>query len=119
MGLFAAEHNMHQTFAACVGALLSLSLPGVAEEIPKRAGTLTYMIPADAPPSFDGHRENTFATIHAMAPFCSVLIRVNPEDPASTTDFVCDEKSRAEARRLLKEAGAEGLTFELLNRNAI
>ena len=27
------------------------------------------------------------------------------------------EKSRAEARRLLKEAGAEGLSFELLNRN--
>jgi peptide/nickel transport system substrate-binding protein len=27
------------------------------------------------------------------------------------------EKSRAEARRLLKEAGADGLTFELLNRN--
>jgi peptide/nickel transport system substrate-binding protein len=27
------------------------------------------------------------------------------------------EKSRAEARRLLKEAGTEGLTFELLNRN--
>jgi peptide/nickel transport system substrate-binding protein len=27
------------------------------------------------------------------------------------------EKSRAEARRLLKDAGAEGLTFEVLNRN--
>src|SRR6516165_8218161 len=27
------------------------------------------------------------------------------------------DKSRAEARRLLKEAGAEGLAFELLNRN--
>jgi peptide/nickel transport system substrate-binding protein len=27
------------------------------------------------------------------------------------------EKSRAEARRLLKEAGAEGLAFELLSRN--
>src|SRR5207253_9514015 len=27
------------------------------------------------------------------------------------------EKSRAEARRLLKEAGAEGLSFELLNRD--
>ena len=25
-----------------------------------------------------------------MAPFYSVLIRVNPENPASTTDFVCD-----------------------------
>ena len=27
------------------------------------------------------------------------------------------EKSRSEAKRLLKEAGAEGLSFELLNRN--
>jgi peptide/nickel transport system substrate-binding protein len=36
------------------------------------------------------HREATFATVHAVAPFYSVLIRVNPENPASTTDFVCD-----------------------------
>jgi peptide/nickel transport system substrate-binding protein len=28
---------------------------------PKHGGTLTYMIPADAPPTFDGHRETTFA----------------------------------------------------------
>src|SRR5260370_17552198 len=48
------------------------------------------MIPADAPPSFDGHREGTFATIHAVAPFYSVLIRANPDNPASTTEFVCD-----------------------------
>ena len=48
------------------------------------------MIPADAPPSFDGHRETTFATVHAAAPFYSVLIRVNPDNPSSTTDFVCD-----------------------------
>ena len=34
--------------------------------------------------------------------------------PGSGPDI---EKSRAEAKRLLKEAGAEGLTFELLNRN--
>ena len=61
-----------------------------AAETPKRGGTLTYMIPADAPPSFDGHRETTYATVHAMAPFYSVLIRVNPDNPSSTTDFVCD-----------------------------
>jgi len=58
--------------------------------VPKRGGTLTYMIPADAPPSFDGHRENTFATIHAVAPFYSVLIRANPDNPSDTTAFVCD-----------------------------
>ena len=70
--------------------LLSIGVPAAAAETPKRGGTLTYMIPADAPPSFDGHREATFATVHAVAPFYSVLIRVNPENPASTTDFVCD-----------------------------
>ena len=66
-----------------------IAAPAAAENI-KRGGILTYMIPADAPPSFDGHREATFATVHAVAPFYSVLIRVNPENPASTTDFVCD-----------------------------
>jgi len=65
--------------------------PATEEEAPvKRGGILTYMIPSDAPPSFDGHREGTFATLQAVAPFYSVLIRINPEDPSSTTDFVCD-----------------------------
>jgi peptide/nickel transport system substrate-binding protein len=53
-------------------------LPAAAAETPKRGGALTYMIPADAPPSFDRHREATFATVHAVAPFYSVLVRVNP-----------------------------------------
>src|SRR5712671_1565615 len=68
----------------------SLALPAIAAETPKRGGILTFLIPADAPPSFDGHRENSFATVHSMAPFYSMLIRVNPENPSSTTDFVCD-----------------------------
>jgi peptide/nickel transport system substrate-binding protein len=59
---------------------------------PKRGGTLNYVIPADAPPSFDAHRETTYATIHSAAPFYSLQIRVNPQNPGSTTDFVC--KSR-------------------------
>src|ERR1700680_4360133 len=64
--------------------------PAFAAEIPKPGGPLTYMVPADAPPSFDGHRESTFAMVHVTAPFYSVLVRVNPENPSSTTDFVCD-----------------------------
>jgi peptide/nickel transport system substrate-binding protein len=81
---------MRSGLAAGLAAALALAAPAAAEETPKRGGTLTYMIPADAPPSFDGHRETTYATVHAMAPFYSVLIRVNPENPSSTTDFVCD-----------------------------
>ena len=55
-----------------------------ATETPKRGGTLTYMISADAPPSFDGHREQTFATVQATAPFYSVLVRVDPQNPSRT-----------------------------------
>jgi peptide/nickel transport system substrate-binding protein len=61
-----------------------------AQQTPKRGGTLTYVIPADAPPSFDGHKESTFATVHAFAPFYSLLVRINPDNPSSTTDIVCD-----------------------------
>src|SRR6266568_9380081 len=85
---------MDRLFAACVAILMSLAGMSAAAETPKRGGIRTFMIPADAPPSFDGHREGTFATIHAVAPFYSVLIRANPENPASTTEFVCDVCSR-------------------------
>jgi peptide/nickel transport system substrate-binding protein len=74
---------------AALAATLGLVMPATAET-PKSGGTLTYMIPADAPPTLDGHRETTFATVHSAAPFYSVLIRVDPNNPSSTTDFVCD-----------------------------
>src|SRR5438477_3662250 len=69
---------------------VAIATPATAEEKPKSGGTLTYMIPADAPPSFDGHRESTYATVHSVARFYSFLIRVNPENPADTAEFVCD-----------------------------
>ena len=68
-------------FSAVIAAGAAMTADTV-EETPKRGGTLTYMIPADAPPSLDGHREGTFAMLHAMAPFYSVLMRVNPENPS-------------------------------------
>jgi len=69
--------------AALVAAI---TLPAAAEA-PKHGGILTYMIAADAPPSFDGHRESTYATVHAAAPFYSLLIKVDPNSP---THFICD-----------------------------
>ena len=77
-------------WAASLAVLLPAALPTLAAETPKRGGTLTFMIPADSAPSFDAHREATFATVHSAAPFYSVLLRINPENPSSTTDFVCD-----------------------------
>src|SRR5438067_13732387 len=76
--------------ALVFAAALALAMPASAAETPKRGGTLTFMIPADSPPSFDAHREETYATIHSAAPFYSVLIHVDPNDPSVTGPLVCD-----------------------------
>src|SRR6266576_1077567 len=75
--------------ALVLAAALVAAMPATAEETPKRGGVLTFMIPADAPPSFGAQREETYATIHSAAPFYSTLIRANPMDPGSP-DLVCD-----------------------------
>src|SRR6202045_4226587 len=77
-------------WAAVLSVALAAPAPAMADEAPKYDGILPFMIPADAPPSFDAHREGPFATMHSAAPFYSVLIRVDPNNPSSTTDFVCD-----------------------------
>src|SRR5438067_8816334 len=76
--------------AAALAVCILAAMPARADDAPKYGGTLTYMIPADAPPSFDAQREQTYATIHSAAPLYSVLVRINPNDPGSTTDIVCD-----------------------------
>jgi len=71
------------------GHSLALAGAALAAETPKRGGVLNFVVP-DEPPSWDGHRETTFALIHPFAPFYSLLIKVNPDNPSSPTDFVCD-----------------------------
>ena len=88
---FATRRAIRAVLALIAAPTLAVALAtaAVAADTAKSGGTLTYMIPADAPPSFDGHRESTFATVQAFAPFYSLLIKVNPEDPGSP-NFVCD-----------------------------
>ena len=76
---------MNIAFGIIALTVLTAAAPALAQETPKQGGTFTYMIPADAPPSLDGHRETTYATVHTAAPFYSTLIRINPENPSSTT----------------------------------
>jgi len=76
--------------AAVFGATLALGVGiSLAAETPKKGGTLNFVVGSKIP-SFDGHLEGTFGMIHPIRPFYSTLIRVNPENPQSTTDFVCD-----------------------------
>ena len=86
-------------FAVVLG-VVGLALPALADEEPKRGGTLNYMIPADAPPSFDGHREATYATVAAKAAIGYELPKLNAIDaridavshPESAGDLVFRER---------------------------
>ena len=72
------------------GAVIAVGLSGPqAEAAPKSGGILKFVVP-DEPPSFDGHRETTFALIHPIAPFYSLLIRVPPGQPYKSGEFECD-----------------------------
>ncbi len=76
--------------ALAVGAGLSLASTGPADaETPKRGGVLNFVVGSKIP-SYDGHIEGTFGMIHPIRPFYSSLIRINPQNPQSSTDFHCD-----------------------------
>jgi peptide/nickel transport system substrate-binding protein len=71
-------------------AVVSIAYAGPSAAAgPTHGGILKYVVPAE-PPSFDGHRETTFALIHPIAPFYSLLIRVKPDEPYKSGNFECD-----------------------------
>jgi peptide/nickel transport system substrate-binding protein len=71
-----------------------LMLPYSAAAEPTRGGELVFVVPASGFPSMDAHRETTFAVIHPLRPFYSLLIKANPTNPADPTDFVGDLAER-------------------------
>ena len=74
--------------AVLVGCALALGIAGQASA-QQRGGTLNFVVGSKIP-SYDLHKETTFGVIHPIAPFYSLLIRINPDNPQSATDFVCD-----------------------------
>jgi peptide/nickel transport system substrate-binding protein len=71
-------------------AAVAVGMTGIpAQAAPKSGGVMKFVVP-DEPPSFDGHRETTFALIHPIAPFYSLLIRVPPDQPYKSGEFECD-----------------------------
>jgi peptide/nickel transport system substrate-binding protein len=46
-------------------------------ETPRRGGELNFVVSAE-PPSFDGHKESTFAMVHPTAPHYSLLVKFDP-----------------------------------------
>ena len=81
-----ARHALALVLGAAVGAA---TVSTAMAETPKRGGVLNFVVGSKIP-SYDGHKESTFGMIHPIRPFYSLLIRINPDNPQSPTDFVCD-----------------------------
>jgi peptide/nickel transport system substrate-binding protein len=58
-------------------------LPAAASAHPRAGGELKFVVPSE-PPSYDAHREETFALIHPAAPHYNTLLRIDPLDPTGT-----------------------------------
>jgi peptide/nickel transport system substrate-binding protein len=54
-----------------------------AQDRPRPGGELVFIVAAE-PPSFDGHREETFAMLHPIAPNYNTLMRTDPTDRTGT-----------------------------------
>src|SRR6266480_1207788 len=68
--------------AAVTAALLvgfALLSPAFAQDKPRSGGELIYLVPSE-PPSYDGHKEGTFGTVHPLAPHYNTLLRIDPFD---------------------------------------
>jgi len=88
--------------AACQqGGRTTASPAPSAAESPRSGGTLTFVVNAE-PPSFDGHRETTFALLHPIAPHYSLLYKFDPND---LTKVIPD------AAASLPEISADKLTY--------
>ena len=76
--------------AIALGAGAAFALVAASPAMAVKRGGVLNIVVGSKIPSYDGHRETTFGMIHPIRPFYSLLIRVNPDNPQSTSDFQCD-----------------------------
>jgi peptide/nickel transport system substrate-binding protein len=70
-----------KVITAVIGAqwLFYASLCAAQNVNPRAGGELVFAV-GGTPPSYDGHRETTFAMIHPIAPHYSTLLRFDPQN---------------------------------------
>src|SRR5262249_10211776 len=73
------------TLASMIVWVLIAPIGGAAQadDRPRYGGELVFLVPSE-PPSYDGHREGTFGTVHPLAPLYNTLLRIDPTDRTGT-----------------------------------
>ena len=69
--------------AAALSSTLLVADPVEGQQRPRYGGELVFLVPSE-PPSYDGHREGTFGTVHPLAPHYNTLLRMDPVDRTGT-----------------------------------
>ncbi|TMB75169.1 MAG: ABC transporter substrate-binding protein [Chloroflexi bacterium] len=96
------------TAALVIGACAQQAKPGTSGspaaslaggEKPTSGGTLTFVVNAE-PPSYDGHRETTFALLHPIAPHYSLLYKFDPNDLTKVIPDVADGNPTVSADKM-------------------
>src|SRR5499425_1245073 len=82
MGQCARRSRLILTCFAIAGLLAAIG-PAHAQDKPRYGGELVFVGAAE-PPSFDGHREETFGMLHPVGPHYNTLLRVDPTDKTGT-----------------------------------
>jgi len=114
--------NWHYPRRRCVlvAAALSFLLPPLlapsvlAQDKPRSGGELVFAVPSE-PPSYDGHKEETFGVAHPISPFYSLLLRLNPLKPFNPDGSSNIEGDVAEGWTVSKD----GLTYTFKIRRGI
>ena len=92
--------------ALAASACLAFSLHA---QTPRNGGELVFPVPSE-PPSYDGHREETFGLIHPIAPFYNTLLRVDPNEVLMQADNYSvdfrEVRGQVSAKRALEVASA-------------
>lgn len=110
MFTFLKEGFRHRSVRVLIalGALLLFAGAVAAADAPRSGGELVFAV-AEPPPSFDGHRETTFAMIHPIAPHYSTLLRFDPHNYPKIVGDVAEKWSFSR----------DGLTFTATLRKGI
>ena len=102
--------NRMRAIIASIVALIFLAPYGFAaqNENPRMGGELVFAV-GGTPPSFDGHRETTFAMLHPIAPHYSTLLRFDPQSYPKIVGDVAESW----------QASKDGLTYTFKIRQGI
>lgn len=81
-----------------------------AEEKPRHGGILTFAVGSE-PPTYDGHRESTFAVIHPIGPHYSYLLKFIPEQYPKVEGDLAESWSISEDKKTYTFKIRKGVKF--------